>query len=596
MQAITIAIDLVAIGVLTFGLYFPRHRRRDLVVAFLGVNVGVLAVAATLASSDVGAGLGLGLFGVLSIIRLRSPEIDAARGRLLLRRARARPARRARGTAAAGSPSRSWRCVAGRARRRRPPAAVRAATAQQVIVLDRAFTDERGLVAHLEELLGARVHARHGQRLDLVNDTTLVDVRYRAARPARRPRRDGPTRRPVATARRPVPDDRVDAPSRTAARRPRADRRSTSSQRGRAADPRRPQVPACRLADLADLARRPRAARAGPRDRRRRGSFGYESVYFDTPDLLSYRSPRTAAGAGSRSAPAPTSTPGSAGSRSRRAAARRAPSRSASPYDLGDRDSAHRATAAAFVDGVLGDGRDRRHRRRPPRADPRHPLPAHHALPAGDLATAGPPSTPTWSGSTARRRRRSHLPGARGRRDQDRRAASAVDRLLWPPATGPAAISKYGTGLAALRPDLPPNKWRARAAPPLRPAPRATAAPPRPHPRPAIRTPSRQPHRRRHCANPRRRIAAAILLVGALVLAGCAAPRRRRTAHRDRTRTEHGHRRRAPRRPPPTSAPRPQPRCSPPTRTIHDDAPTTRGRRRRRHHARRRHRVRRPTP
>lgn len=42
-----IAADLVAIAVLTFAVYFPRHHRRDLVVAFLGVNVGVLAVAAT---------------------------------------------------------------------------------------------------------------------------------------------------------------------------------------------------------------------------------------------------------------------------------------------------------------------------------------------------------------------------------------------------------------------------------------------------------------------------------------------------------------------------------------------------------------------
>ena len=44
-------------------------------VAFLGVNVGVLAVCLVLGSATVGAGLGLGLFGVLSIIRLRSDEI-----------------------------------------------------------------------------------------------------------------------------------------------------------------------------------------------------------------------------------------------------------------------------------------------------------------------------------------------------------------------------------------------------------------------------------------------------------------------------------------------------------------------------------------
>ena len=70
-----IAADLVAIAILTFAVYFPRHHRRDLVVAFLGVNIGVLAVCLVLGSATVGAGLGLGLFGVLSIIRLRSDEI-----------------------------------------------------------------------------------------------------------------------------------------------------------------------------------------------------------------------------------------------------------------------------------------------------------------------------------------------------------------------------------------------------------------------------------------------------------------------------------------------------------------------------------------
>lgn len=69
------AADLVAVSILAFGLYLPRHHRRDLVVSYLVVNVGVLAVSTALASSAIAAGLGLGLFGVLSIIRLRSAEL-----------------------------------------------------------------------------------------------------------------------------------------------------------------------------------------------------------------------------------------------------------------------------------------------------------------------------------------------------------------------------------------------------------------------------------------------------------------------------------------------------------------------------------------
>jgi len=45
-----IALDLVAITILTLGLYFPRHRRKDMLVAYIGVNIGVLAVAVALSS------------------------------------------------------------------------------------------------------------------------------------------------------------------------------------------------------------------------------------------------------------------------------------------------------------------------------------------------------------------------------------------------------------------------------------------------------------------------------------------------------------------------------------------------------------------
>ncbi|GAA4723369.1 polyphosphate polymerase domain-containing protein [Phytohabitans rumicis] len=38
-------------------------------------------------------------------------------------------------------------------------------------------------------------------------------------------------------------------------------------------------------------------------------------------------------------------------------------------------------------------------------------------------------------------------------------SASAVDRLLWSLGHRPCALSKFGTGLAVLRPDLPANRW-----------------------------------------------------------------------------------------------------------------------------------------
>nr|WP_216822938.1 DUF4956 domain-containing protein [Aeromicrobium sp. A1-2] len=71
-----IAADLVAIGFLVFALYFPRHRRRDLIVAFMSINVGVMGVTYAMSTAELSLGFGLGIFAVLSIIRLRSTEMD----------------------------------------------------------------------------------------------------------------------------------------------------------------------------------------------------------------------------------------------------------------------------------------------------------------------------------------------------------------------------------------------------------------------------------------------------------------------------------------------------------------------------------------
>jgi hypothetical protein len=175
-QLVLLGADLVAVCILVFGLYVPRHHRRDLIAAFLGVNVGVLAVAQAMSTSSVGSGLGLGLFAVLSIIRLRSTELEqhevayyfCALGigilggldgpvlptlgfmSLIL------------GVMAFGDLPRLFR-----------------SHQRQVITLDSAITDRVALTARLEQLLGAQVSSVNIQRVDLVNDTTMVEVRYR---------------------------------------------------------------------------------------------------------------------------------------------------------------------------------------------------------------------------------------------------------------------------------------------------------------------------------------------------------------------------------------------------------------------------------
>lgn len=181
--AMLIVADLVAATVLTFGLYWRRHYRRDLVVAFIGINVGVLAVSAVLADSEVGAGVGLGLFGVLSIIRLRSDELAQheiayyfamlALGLL-------------GGLDAAPAPVSLlfMALVVITIAIIDHPGLLRGHQRQQVII-DRAIQDPQELHTHLVELLDATITAVSVTRLDLVNDTTSVDVRFRRARPGK---------------------------------------------------------------------------------------------------------------------------------------------------------------------------------------------------------------------------------------------------------------------------------------------------------------------------------------------------------------------------------------------------------------------------
>ncbi|MEU4239786.1 polyphosphate polymerase domain-containing protein [Actinoplanes sp. NPDC026619] len=52
-----------------------------------------------------------------------------------------------------------------------------------------------------------------------------------------------------------------------------------------------------------------------------------------------------------------------------------------------------------------------------------------------------------------------HLPQLAIVETKTRSAASPVDRLLWADGRRPVRISKYATGLAALRPELPANRW-----------------------------------------------------------------------------------------------------------------------------------------
>ncbi|MDR0593472.1 MAG: DUF4956 domain-containing protein [Bifidobacteriaceae bacterium] len=176
--------DALAIAVLTLALYYPRHKRRDLLASYLAVNVGVLAVAAALAETSVNVGLGLGLFGVLAIIRLRSAELGQHEIAYYF-------ASLALGLIGGLAAPMGWVAVAlmaaivavmaaadigGAARRGRP----------QMVVLAGLVPAGAELERQLEALFGERPVSYAVRKLDAVRSETAVTVRL-AGGPAKAP-------------------------------------------------------------------------------------------------------------------------------------------------------------------------------------------------------------------------------------------------------------------------------------------------------------------------------------------------------------------------------------------------------------------------
>ncbi|WP_125778187.1 polyphosphate polymerase domain-containing protein [Antribacter gilvus] len=182
--------------------------------------------------------------------------------------------------------------------------------------------------------------------------------------------------------------------------------------------------------------------------------FAYESVYFDTPDLLAYRlaarrrrhrfKVRTRSYLDSAQCWLEVKTRG----------ARGATVKDRVPHPLDDRHSL--AQGRGFVAGVLAGQGVRTLGDRPlyPTLVTRYlrttlflPETASRVTVDVDLA---------WDDGGMPLR----LGGLAVVETKTGSTASSADRLLWAAGHRPVRISKYATGLAALRPDLPASPWR----------------------------------------------------------------------------------------------------------------------------------------
>ena len=176
--AIDLLVDVAAIFLLAYVLYFRRHRRADLLLGYVALNIGIFVAMSLLGKVRVDIALGFGLFAILSIIRLRSTSVtqqevayyfvalvlglvnglDIDDRRLVVI---------VNVLLIATMAIVDSRPLRDRARR-------------MDVHLDVIHSDDAVLVADLERRLGGTVMYHEVNDIDYVRETMVVDVRYRA--------------------------------------------------------------------------------------------------------------------------------------------------------------------------------------------------------------------------------------------------------------------------------------------------------------------------------------------------------------------------------------------------------------------------------
>ena len=178
MNILTMAIaDAVAIAILCT-LYMVRHRNRELMISYAVINAGIFTVSVALVSAGSNASaMGMGLFGVLSIIRLRSTALSQREVGYYF-------VALSVGMIAGVSISPAYIAfilmgalvaLIGILDARSAPAPK---DQTQTVTADRAISNEEELKAYLSKRLGYTITSAKVTELDLVNNLTRATITY----------------------------------------------------------------------------------------------------------------------------------------------------------------------------------------------------------------------------------------------------------------------------------------------------------------------------------------------------------------------------------------------------------------------------------
>jgi hypothetical protein len=176
-----LGLDVAAIAALAYGIYLPRHRHMDLVVVYALFNLGLFLAIVVITRGEVTLGIGLGLFAVLSMIRLRSETFSNRELAyffvalvLALVTAIDLGSLALAGVLAGVGLLAAW--VVDHPRLARP-------TSRLEVCLEQVYSDQEALRRQLEERLAAEVLEVRVLEIDYVRETTRAEVRVGAARP-----------------------------------------------------------------------------------------------------------------------------------------------------------------------------------------------------------------------------------------------------------------------------------------------------------------------------------------------------------------------------------------------------------------------------
>jgi hypothetical protein len=174
---IDLVIDLVAIMLMAYVLYFRRHWRADLLLSYVTLNIGIFVVMSLLSTVQVDIAVGFGLFAILSIVRLRASAVTQQEVAYYF--------------VALVMGLLNGMDVADRALQVVLNAlllvtmavfdsrALRERSRRVDVHLRKVYDDDAVLVADLERELGGRVMYHEVTEVDLGRRHTSVDVRYR---------------------------------------------------------------------------------------------------------------------------------------------------------------------------------------------------------------------------------------------------------------------------------------------------------------------------------------------------------------------------------------------------------------------------------